>query len=197
MTSSNFVGCSMGRSLGLAPLRIMNARRSITRLPIRPLQERQRHRGGGSSVAHFVAFPPEAVERRGPGPSKDEEDAGGEQHPIQVARVPTLAWHLDPQGRYKHFHGEQACHHTGRNAEEEENTAAEFQDGDEGCHETRERDRNFCKEGGHPTESTRELLVAVNRKQESSHETDHCDAPVRMYTDDAFHHGSPFVSYLY
>src|SRR5260370_33309832 len=86
------------------PVRVpMNARRSITRLPIRALQERQRHRGGGSSVAHFVAFPPEAVERRSPGPSKDEEDADGEQHPIAVARVPPLAWHIVPPGCCEHF----------------------------------------------------------------------------------------------
>ena len=46
------------------------------------------HVGPHSQTSSFPDFftlpPPEAVKRRRPGASKDQEDAGDEQHPIQV-----------------------------------------------------------------------------------------------------------------
>jgi len=47
-----------------------------------------------------------------------------------------------------------------------------------GCHQTRERDGKLREEGGHAADAPGELLVAVNGKQESSHEADKCDTPI-------------------
>src|SRR5215831_3279032 len=69
-----------------------------------------------------------------------------------------------------------------------------FQGGDKWSHEARQRDRDFREEAHDATDSTGELLVAVNRKQESGHHANGRDAPTWVYTDDAFHPGSPFLT---
>src|SRR5260370_32900819 len=52
-------------------------------------------RQGTSCFPYFLTFPPETVKRRSPGASKDQEDAGDEQHPIQVARIPARTRDLE------------------------------------------------------------------------------------------------------
>jgi hypothetical protein len=60
-------------------------------------------------LTRFVGRAPENQRRSSAaarGPARTKRTQGDEQHPVQVARVPTLSRHLDPQGCYNHFRGE-------------------------------------------------------------------------------------------
>src|SRR2546422_2668945 len=50
---------------------------------------------------------PHLVKRKFPRSREEQCDSTGEQHPLQLAAIPALRWHLDPERRDQHLYRKQ------------------------------------------------------------------------------------------